>query len=350
MDGKAVILTKGLFQTDRAKTAHGLVRATDRYEIVGVIDDKLNGQDAGEILDGKHRGIRGYNSINEFIEAGGEAAYCVVGVAFAGGKLPKDMIPVLKEAIQNKMSPVCGLHEYMSDNAELSAEAEKHGVELIDIRRPKPSSKLHFWTGDIKEVGCPKIAILGADCNIGKRTTTRFLTEAATAAGLKAEMIYTGQTGWLQGSKYGLILDSTLNDFVSGEIEHAVLSAWRNEKPDMIFIEGQAALRNPSGPCGSEYLISGEVDGVILQYAPAREYYNGWEHLNKKMVSLESEIELIKLYGAKPIAVTLNLKGMPPADVPAYKEKYSNLLGIPVISAIEDGVESLIPVIQALKS
>ena len=36
-------------------------------------------------------------------------------------------------------------------------------------------------------------------------------------------MIYTGQTGKLQGGHYGFILDSTLNDFVSGELESAVM-------------------------------------------------------------------------------------------------------------------------------
>ncbi|MEM1359258.1 MAG: signal peptidase I, partial [Bacteroidota bacterium] len=40
-----------------------------------------------------------------------------------------------------------------------------------------------------------------------------------------------GQTGWMQGSKYGFIFDSTLNDFVSGELTHAILQAYKNEQP-----------------------------------------------------------------------------------------------------------------------
>ena len=58
-------------------------------------------------------------------------------------------------------------------------------------------------------------------------------------------MIYTGQTGWLQGGKYGFIFDSTLNDFVSGELEHAILTCYEETNPDVILIEGQSALRNP---------------------------------------------------------------------------------------------------------
>jgi uncharacterized NAD-dependent epimerase/dehydratase family protein len=41
-------------------------------------------------------------------------------------------------------------------------------------------------------------------------------------AGFKAELIGTGQTAWMQGAKYSIVLDSLINDFVAGEIEHAV--------------------------------------------------------------------------------------------------------------------------------
>ncbi len=75
------------------------------------------------------------------------------------------------------------------------------------------------------KVKCPKIAVLGTDCALGKRTTTRFLVEAMRKAGFKAEMIYTGQTGWMQGAKYGFIFDSTLNDFISGEMNTPLFNA-----------------------------------------------------------------------------------------------------------------------------
>ena len=37
-ENNALILTNGLLDTENGKTAHGLIRATDRYNIVGVID------------------------------------------------------------------------------------------------------------------------------------------------------------------------------------------------------------------------------------------------------------------------------------------------------------------------
>ena len=39
-------------------------------------------------------------------------------------------------------------------------------------------------------------------------------------------------------------------DPVSGEIEHAVWLAWKNEKADVIVLEGQGSLMNPAYPGG----------------------------------------------------------------------------------------------------
>src|SRR5204862_259012 len=133
MDGTALVLCGNGFRTDNGKTAHGLVRGTERYRILGVVDASCAGEDAGALLD-------------------------------------------------------------------------------------------------------------------GKRTTARMLTEGCRAAGMNADMIYTGQTGWLQGGRFGFILDATPNDFVSGELEHAIVTCAAETFPDVIFLEGQSSLRNPSGP------------------------------------------------------------------------------------------------------
>jgi uncharacterized NAD-dependent epimerase/dehydratase family protein len=58
-------------------------------------------------------------------------------------------------------------------------------------------------------------------------------------------MIGTGQTAWMQGARYSMIMDSLVNDFVAGEIEHAVWQAWNDQHPDVIIIEGQGSLMNP---------------------------------------------------------------------------------------------------------
>ena len=37
--GKAIVLTNGVYNTKSAKTAHGLVRGSSRFDILGIIDN-----------------------------------------------------------------------------------------------------------------------------------------------------------------------------------------------------------------------------------------------------------------------------------------------------------------------
>jgi len=165
--------------------------------------------------------------------------------------------------------------------------------------------------------------------------------------GINAQMIYTGQTGWLQGGKYGFIFDSTLNDFISGELEHAIVSCWKETNADVILVEGQSALRNPSGPCGSELLVSGNAKHVILVHAPKRKYY---DHLQAwgAIHPLASEIELIKLYGSKVIAVALNTEGCTGEEAFDFQMKFESELQLPVLLPLQQGVEKIIPLIKSL--
>jgi len=344
----AIVITAGYLDSNSGKTGHGLIRGSERFNVVGVIDEKFAGKDAGEVLDKKKRGIPVYKSISDFKKTSKtEAKYCIIGVATKGGVIPDSLRAMLKEALENGYGLVNGLHDYISEHAELANLAKQKGLEIIDVRKPKKFADLHFWSGDIAKVKCPKIAVLGTDCALGKRTTTRFLTEAMNKAGYKAEMIYTGQTGWMQGAKYGFIFDSTLNDFISGEMEHAVVSCWENEHPDIIFIEGQSSLRNPSGPAGAEWLVSAGADAAILQHNPPRKKY---KDLNYALPIPEpkDEIALIKMYGTPTVAVCINTQKMTVKQARAAAAKYKRQLGIPAILPLEDGVDALVPVFEKL--
>lgn len=349
MKSNAILITGGKLDTISAKTAHGLIRGSDRFNIVGVIDSRQPGKDAGEVLDGKRRNIPVYGSIVDFARTSTvPAKYCIVGLATKGGVIPESLRVELREALEHGYGLVNGLHEYISDIPELMELAQKKGVEVIDVRKPKKFKDLHFWSGKIKEVKCPKIAVLGTDCALGKRTTTRFLVDAMRKAGYKAEMIYTGQTGWMQGAKYGFVFDSTLNDFISGEMEHAVYTCYKETKPDIIFIEGQSSLRNPSGPAGAEWIVSADANAAVLQHNPARKHYKDMDFYPALIAQPEEEIELIRIYGAPTVALTINTAKMEVADAREYARKAQEKLRMPVVLPLEDGVESLVPIFEAM--
>ena len=341
---KAVVLTENYLDTSFAKTCHGLLRGTERFDVLAIIEEKHAGQDAGVIMDGKPLNIPIFPSLDSFLaQSLGKPTYCIVGVATPGGIMPENMKVELKKAIRNQMNIVNGLHSFLSEEAEFVELAKAYQVELIDVRKPKPRSQLHFWEGEIYSIKSPVIAVLGTDCALGKRTTCRFLMEMCRKNGLKAEMIYTGQTGWMQGVPYGFILDSTVNDFVSGEIEKAIVDCSKHFNPDIIFLEGQSALLNPSGPCGSEFLLSGNAKGVILQHAPGRKCYMDTPKL---MDPIEKHIALIELYGAKVLGLTLNGEGLTESELLNHQVQLNKELQIPVIRPLQEGVESLLPIIN----
>src|SRR5882757_11584061 len=112
----AIILTAGILTGSNAKTAHGLIRKTSRYNIVGVIDGKSAGQDAGYVLDKVKRDIPIYATLEDFLQQSEKKAqYAIVGVAFPGGKLPAPILALIKEAITAGISIVSGAHEFLSD-------------------------------------------------------------------------------------------------------------------------------------------------------------------------------------------------------------------------------------------
>lgn len=348
LDGKAIVYCDGAFTTPYGKTAHGLVRFTERYEIVGVIDHVFGGKDAGEELDGKANEIPVFTDLDEAVsklDVQDEPITLVIGLATDGGRLPAEARRCVRAALHMGMNVDNGLHDFLSGDAELMAIAAEKGCRVRDIRKTPDRDKLHFFTGKIEEVNCLKIAILGTDSAVGKRTTAWIIVHALRSAGLKAEMVGTGQTAWMQGAKYSMIMDSCINDFVSGEIEHAVHEAWKNESPDVIIIEGQGSLMNPAYPGGFEILAAGRPDFVILQHAPRREEYDGFP--GYRLHSLAEQIGAIEtISGKKVLAITLNHELMANDQIEDECRCIAGETGLVAVDVLESGGDSLVELIR----
>jgi uncharacterized NAD-dependent epimerase/dehydratase family protein len=350
IDGKALVYCQDAFNTPEGKTAHGLVRFTERYEVMGVIDSRYAGKDAGMVLDGKASGIPVFadfdTAMAALTAAGNAPTNFVVGLAPDGGRLPADAKAVIEKAMNKGMNVDSGLHDFLTNDERLMDIADANGCRVRDVRKTPDRDKLHFFTGDIEKVKCLKLAVLGTDSAIGKRTTAWLIVHGFRAAGKKAEMVGTGQTAWLQGAKYSMIMDSCINDFVSGEIEHAVVSAWKEEQPDVIVIEGQGSLMNPAYPGGFEILAAGRPDYVILQHAPRRLEYDGFP--GYVLHPLDKQIEAIEVIsGRKVIAITLNHEGMQPDEIQGECEAVTAQYGLPCFDVLAQGAAGLIEVLNA---
>lgn len=345
-DGTAVVLCDGAFGTTEGKTAHGLVRHTERYHVLAVIDASLAGRDAGERLDGRPVGIPIVSGLDEAIRAAGRRPdYLVVGVATHGGVLPGRLRPAIVQALAGGIHVDSGLHELLADDEEFAALARKSGARIRDVRKTPPREEMHPFTGRVLEVTSVRIAVLGTDSGVGKRTTSVRLVQSLCARGIRAVLVGTGQTSWMQGVRYGLIMDSLVNDFVSGEIEHQVLRAFDAERPDVIVIEGQGCLTHPAYPGGFEILAGAHPDGVVLQHAPARAHYDGFPDF--PLAGVEREMTIIHLLSDRPVvAITLNHEGLTEDEARDQAEGYRRRFGIPCCDPLRDGVE---PILEELR-
>ena len=344
-DGAAVVYCEGAFGTPAGKTAHGLVRQTRRYVVVAVLDSRHAGKDAGDVLDGKASGIPIVGDLDQAFTAakarGETLTHLVIGIAPDGGRLPAAARADVAAAIQRGLNVDSGLHDYLTDDPELVALAAEKNVTLRDVRRPKPASELHFFSGKIAEVDSVIVAVLGTDSAVGKRTTALILERGLNALGWQAVMIGTGQTAWLQGVRYGILLDSIVNDFVAGEIEHVIHSAWVAEHPDVILLEGQGSLLNPAYPGGFELLAAGRPRAVVLQHAPARTDHDGFPGF--PIGPLAKHIRLIEEISGKPvIAVTLNHEGLAPGEIAPTARRLESEVGRPVVDVLLEGPDRVI--------
>jgi uncharacterized NAD-dependent epimerase/dehydratase family protein len=335
-DANAVILLEGALATPTGKSGNGLLRRSRRYKIRGVIDSTHAGKDAGRVLDGVRNGVPVYASVDDALAKDPSIHTMIFGLATDGGMLPKELRPSMRRSIERGLNIVSGLHEFISDDPEFAPLAAKKGVDVFDIRKLPLLRPPNFFTGDIEKVKATVVAALGTDSAIGKRTTAWKVVEALEAMGYKAHMIATGQTGIMQGAKYGFVLDSTVNDYVAGEIEHAVVECDRNEHPDVIVLEGQGALTHPAYPGGFELIAAGRPKGILVQHAPARRTLDGFPQF--KMADLGREIELLESYAQRPvIGITLNHEGLTRAQVEETVRQYEARFHVPCCDPLWQG-------------
>jgi uncharacterized NAD-dependent epimerase/dehydratase family protein len=341
----AVVYCEGQFGEQDGKTANGLVRHSEKYEILSVIDSRHAGSDAGTFLDGRPNGIAVVGTLEQAIAHAGQVPdYLICGVAPADGLLSADQRVVLLDGIARGMHVINGLHEFLNDDIEFVAAGILAGVTITDVRRPKEKKDLHLFSGRIFDVTCPRIAVLGTDGAIGKRTTATLLVQALNARGIKAVLVGTGQTTLIQGGKYGVALDALVPQFCSGEVEAQVVAAFEGEDPDVIVVEGQGALSHPAYLTSAHILRGSRPAGVVVQHAPRREVLGDFPMV--PMPTVASEIALIEAFAeTRVIGVTINHEQMTDVEVSQSIAELERTLGLPVTDALTRPLDRLVDMV-----
>jgi uncharacterized NAD-dependent epimerase/dehydratase family protein len=227
------------------KTMRGIIRYGPD-PVVAILDSSRAGE--------AHEGIPVVGRVEDALRFGPTVA--VVGVATQGGRFPPAWRELLKSSIANGLDVESGLHEFISEDPELSELAGRHGVRLRDLRRPP--TDLSVPTGANLEVDAKIVLTVGSDCAIGKKTVAVELDLEARRRGLESVFVPTGQTG-IAIAGWGIAVDAVVADFLAGAAERLVVEgAERGGK--LLFVEGQGSLVHP--------MYSGVTLGLVHGAAP----------------------------------------------------------------------------------
>ena len=330
----AIVYCEANFGAIDGKTANGLIRYSEKYAVLSVIDSEKAGLDSGMVLDNQCNGIPIYRDLADALaHAETVPDYFIFGMAPSSGMLSIHERSLILEAMSHGMNIVNGLHEFLNEDPVFMAACAASDVTIFDVRKPRAKKDLRMFRGLIDKVTCPRIAVLGTDCAIGKRTTATILTRALNDCGVKAVMIGTGQTGLIQGARYGVALDAVPSQFCVGELEATIFDAFESEHPHVIIVEGQGALSHPAFSSSSFILRGSCANGVVLQHAPGRSYRCDFEKM--AMPTPASEINLIQTFAnTRVIGLTINHENLSDAELGAAIAQYERELGIPATDAL----------------
>jgi uncharacterized NAD-dependent epimerase/dehydratase family protein len=227
------------------KTLRGIVRYGPD-PVVAILDSMRAGA--------SHEGIPIVGTVEDARRF--EPTVAVVGVATQGGRFPPAWRELLKSSIANGLDVESGLHEFVSEDPELTELARQNGVTLRDLRRPPEG--LSVPTGANLELDARIVLTVGSDCAIGKKTVAVELDLEARRRGLESVFVPTGQTG-IAIAGWGIAVDAVVADFLAGAAERLVVEgAERGGK--LLFVEGQGSLVHP--------MYSGVTLGLVHGAAP----------------------------------------------------------------------------------
>lgn len=338
----ALVYCENQFGLVDGKTAAGLIRHSELYTIVGVIDSSLAGRDSGEELGEEKNGIPIFIDLNDALGKLSEIPDCFIyGKAPLETYISTDERVGILNAMDEGMDIINGLHQFFSEDQEFVHKAILNDIQIKDIRKPPKLKDLHVFTGRISKVTVPVIAVLGTDCACGKRTTAVELNYALNSLGINSVLVATGQSGLMQGAMYGVAIDALKSQFVIGEIENCVVQAFDNENPDIILVEGQSALSHPAFMSSMAILKGSMPDGIILQHSPNRKSRCDFPHLAMPIVT--SEIKLIEaVSNAKVMAIALNHENLSSKEMSMIIKNYEKQLQLPATDVLTHGCQKLI--------
>ena len=330
-----LILAEG-FSADPhyGKTMRGVLRYR-HDDVVAILDSTREAGDTEE-------GVPVVESVEASLMYGPDTA--LVGVATQGGRFPPAWLDLLRVCIATGLDVENGLHEFLSENAELRELAARHGVELRELRRPP--ADLSTATGANLAVPATIVLAVGSDCAIGKMTVSLELDLEARRRGLKSVFVPTGQTG-IAIAGWGISVDAVVADFIAGAAERLVVEG-AARGGELLWVEGQGAILHPVYSGVTLGLYHGSVPHLlVLCHEPGRteiEGVGGGPHVIpplRELVELHERLAL-PARPARVAAIALNTRALGEEEARAAIAAAEDDTGLPADDPVRFGAAKLL--------
>jgi uncharacterized NAD-dependent epimerase/dehydratase family protein len=332
MSKRYLVLAEGRSGDEHyGKTMRGIVHyAPD--PVVAILDSQRVGE--------SYREIPIVGTVADALEY--EPTVATVGVATQGGRFPPAWRELLKDSIRAGLDVESGLHEFISDDAELASLAREHDVELRDLR--KPPVDLNVPTGENLQIPAKIVLTVGSDCAIGKKTVAVELDLAARNRGIESVFVPTGQTG-IAIAGWGIAVDAVVADFLAGAAEQLVVEGHaRGGK--LLWVEGQGSLVHPAYSGVTMGLMHGAAPHAYVLVHKARSTHTEG-YPDHPLPPLPELIELherasLPLRPAKVAAIALHTGALDEGDARAEIAAVAAETGLPVDDPVRFGADPLL--------
>jgi uncharacterized NAD-dependent epimerase/dehydratase family protein len=308
-------------------------------EVVAVLDSTSSASE--------HEGFPLVRSVEEAQRH--EPTAALVGVATAGGRFPPAWRELIRACIDAGLDVENGLHEFLSDDPELSVLAAERGVELRDLR--KAPAGLNVPTGENLTHGALSVLLVGSDCAIGKMTVALELDREAKRRGVRSEFVPTGQTG-IAIAGWGISVDAVVADFIAGAAEQLVLEGVRRGG-EVLFVEGQGSLLHPKYSGVTMGLMHGSAPhAYVLCHKAGERFVDEDERFPIPPLSELADLyERLSLLArpARVAAVALNTSALGEEEARAAVAAAERETGLPANDPVRFGAGNLVDAVLALK-
>ncbi len=336
LNTKFAIYAQGEFAQEHSKTALGVLRYAPSQ--VTCVIDSYKANLSIQALTGINHSAPIVASIKDALAYQPEAL--VLGISLSGGKLPKHWRNDLLQACNYKLDIINGLHDFLSEDSEFIALANKNNTKLIDLR--KPPTNLSIASGKARSINAKKILTIGSDCSSGKMTTAIELTNYAKLQNYDARFLATGQTGILIAGGQGIGIDRVIGDFMAGAIESLILE--NQAVKDFLFIEGQGSIYHPGFSGVTLSLMHGScADGFILCHNANQQTIEEGKILlpNINVIIKTYELLMTHLGSTKVLGIAINTKDLTNNDAQNLINSIEQETNLPTTDPVRYGVKKL---------